>query len=197
MAKKASVRFNFPATKNIFLSVTKPDDTFGPEVFQTTLVYDKDTMEDLKRRVEALDPSFRGLFKYKENDDGTCQVKLKQNKYIRWNDKNGPQEVVMNVAVLNADNTKYEGPEPWGGTIAEAGVVVETQPGAQRRGTILALRLRGIRIHELRTGASEGDGDPLFGGAVNDAPRDDGVVGEADIEEFDAPFDLDDDNAPI
>lgn len=198
MSKKVSVKFTFPVTKNIFLSVTKPDDTFGADVYQTTLVYDKDVMEQLKAKIEGLDPSFKGLFKYKENDDGTAQVKLKQNKFIRWKDRVTGQmnEQEMKVTILNKDNTLYEGTEPWGGTIAEAGVVVETQAGAQKKGIILALRLRGLRIHELVTGgAGAGDGDPLFGGATATAPRPEQDV----FEDEDLPFDVDenDDDAPI
>lgn len=198
MSKKASYKFSFPATKNIFLSVTKPDDTFGADVYQTTLVFDKDVMEGFKAKIEGLDPSFKGLFKYKDNDDGTAQIKVKQNRFIRWKDRvtGEMQEQEMKVTVLNKDNTPYEGNEPWGGTIAEVGVQVETQAGAQKKGTILALRLRGVRIHELVAGgAGAGDGDPLFGGAVAAKPK-------AETQE-DLPFDMDDndmdddDNAPI
>lgn len=198
MSKKASYKFSFPATKNIFLSVTKPDDTFGDAVYQTTLVYDKEQAEILKAKIEALDPRFKGLVNYKENDDGTCQFKLKQKQMVRWRDRvtGQAQEQEMKVTILNKDNTPYEGTEPWGGTIAEAGVVIETQAGAQKKGTILALRLRGIRIHELVTGgAGAGDGDPLFGGAVAATPLKDN---SPDVDD-DLPFDLEDndDDAPI
>lgn len=198
MSKKASFKFNFPATKNIFLSVTKPDDTFGDAVYQTTLVYEKSVAEGLKAKIEALDPSFKGLCNFKENEDGTCQFKLKQKQMVRWRDRvtGQNQEQEMKVTVLNKDNTLYEGQEPWGGTIAEAGAVIETQAGAQKRGTILALRLRGIRIHELTIGgAGAGDGDPLFGGAVAATPpKDNGPQVDDDL-----PFDMDDndDDAPI
>lgn len=197
MSKKASVRFNFPATKNVFLSVLKPDDAFGNEVYQTTLIYDKDTAEKLRQQIEGLDASFKGLCKYKERDDGTCEFKVKQNRFIRWIDRaNERQEIEMKPKVLNLDNTEYTGTEPWGGTIAEVGAVVETQAGAQKRGTILALRLRGIRIHELVTGgAGEGDGDPMFGGAVAASPK-----GESsEVQTDDLPFDVEpeDDDCPI
>lgn len=195
--KKPSVRFSFPATKNIFISVTKTDDTFGPEVYQTTLVYEKDEADKLKAKIEALDPSFVGLVQYKENEDGTCQFKVKQKRYVSWIDKNKDrQEIEIKPTVLNKDNTPYTGSEPWGGTIAEVGVVVETQAGAQKKGTILALRLRGFRIHDLVTGgAGEGDGDPMFGGAVAATTKDKPEVVDGD----DLPFDVDDndDNAPI
>lgn len=195
-AKKASFRFNFPATKNIFISAVKPDTEYDHEgSYQTTLVYDKDTMEGLKAKIEGLDPSFKGLFNFRENDDGSCSIKVKQKRFIRWTDRktNERMEQEAKPVLLNADNTPYEGDEPWGGTIAEVGVVVETQAGANRRGTILALRFKGMRIHELVKGDSSG-GDPLFGAPVaKGAPQED--------DKEDLPFDMDDlgndDDAPI
>lgn len=197
MSKKASVRFTFPKTKCIFISVVKPDTEYDAEgVYQMSLVYEKTEAESLKARIEKLDPTFAGLCNYRENDDGTCSFKVKQKRFVRWVDKktNERQEIIMSPTLLNADNTPYEGTEPWGGTIAEAAVVVETQAGANRRGTILALRLRGMRIHELVTGgAGAGDGDPMFGGPVANA--------RAEAEELDLPFDTetdaDGDDAPI
>ena len=102
----------------------------------------------------------------------------------------------MAPTLLNKDNTPYDAEangEPWGGTTAEVAVVVETQAGARGKGTILALRLRGIRIHELVKGG--GDGDPMFGAPVGGA--------FADEEEDDLPFEggnrvaEDDEDAPI
>ncbi|AUX83663.1 hypothetical protein FDJ32_gp34 [Pseudomonas phage NV1] len=198
MSKKASFRFTFPKTKLIFISVVKPDTEYNAEgTYQVSLVYSKDEAEALKAKIEKLDPSFAGLCNYRENDDGTAQFKVKQNRFVRWVDKktNERQEQIMTPTILNADNTPYEGSEPWGGTIGEVGVVVETQAGANRRGTILALRLRGLRIHELVTGgAGAGDGDPMFGGPVANA--------KADEDDLDLPFDVadadvNDDDAPI
>ena len=195
--KKASFRFNFPKTKLIYISVMKPDTEYNAEgTYQLSLVYPKDEAEAIKAKIEKLDSSFAGLCNYRENDDGTCSFKVKQNRFVRWIDRktNERQEQIMQPTVLNADNTPYEGSEPWGGTIGEVGAVIETQAGANRRGTILAMRLRGVRIHELVTGgAGAGDGDPLFGGPVANA--------RAETEDLDLPFDVEtpdnDDDAPI
>jgi hypothetical protein len=190
--KKVSVRFNFPATKNIYLSVLEPDDTFGDQVFQTTLVYDKDKGDELVEQIEKLDPRLKGLVSYKEMDDGQVSFKVKQKKFVTWIDKNGERQTQeMSPRVLNLDNTDYEGKEPWGGTIAEVGCLIETQKGARGKGIIAALRLRGIRIHELVTGgAQEGDGDPLFGAPVA-RPR----VEEETADEI--PFEFDTDSETV
>ena len=189
--KKASARFTFPATRNIYLSVMQPDDTFGDLVYQTTLVYDKAKGDEIVEQIEALDPRFKGLVSYKELDDGTVTFKVKQKKFLSWIDKNGDRQTQeMIPTILNKDNSKYEGSEPWGGTIAEVGAQVETQKGARGKGTIVALRLRGLRIHELVTGgAQEGDGDPLFGTPVANA--------KVEAEEDDIPFDFDKDDEAI
>lgn len=196
MSKKASVRFTFPTTKIIYVSVVKPDTEYDAEgVYQLSLVYSREEAEAIKARIEKLDPTFAGLCNFREHDDGTCSFKVKQKRFVRWVDKKTQerQQIEMKPTLLNADNTPYEGTEPWGGTIADVAVVVETQAGANRRGTILALRLRGVRIQELVTGgAGAGDGDPLFGAPVANE--------RADEPELDLPFDTegdDDDNAPI
>lgn len=196
MSKKASFRFNFPVAKNIYISVVKPDTEYDEEgIYQTNLVYDKKTADALKAKIEALDPSFAGLCNYREHDDGSCSFKVKQKRFIRWVDKKtgDRMEQEMKPVILNKDNTKYEGTEPWGGTVAEVGCVVETQPGAKRKGIILALRLRGMRIHELVTGGAGGDADPLFGGPVGEEAEEAAAL--------DLPFDMDnseeDDDAPI
>lgn len=195
MAKAKSYRFNFPATKLNYINAVKPDTEFNPDGnYQVTLVYPLAVCRDLKEKVEKLDPRFAGLFNFKDNGDGTGQFKVQQKRVIRWKAADGPKEVIMKPTILNADNSKYDESQgdPWGGTIGEIGAVIETQLGAQRRGTILGLRLRGIRIHELVLG---GDSDPLFGGGIQE-----GGDGEAD----DLPFDtdttssgFDDDEAPI
>lgn len=193
MSNKVSVRFSFPATKCSFIYIVQPDTEFDDNgVYQMTLNYDKETAEELKAKIEKLDPRLKGLIDYHERDDGTCSFRVKQKRVISWTDRAGErQEAIMKPTILNKDNTPFEGTQnPWGGTIAEVGVVVETQKGARGKGIIAALRLRGVRIHELVQGGAEGDdGDPLFGGTVAHAP--------VDKEEF--PFDVDDndDDMPI
>lgn len=194
-SKKASVRFNFPATKAIFINVIKPDTEYDAEgCYQISLVYDLQQAKKLKAQIEALDPSFDSLCKFRENEDGTATFKVKQKRFVRWVDrKTGDrQEIEMKPVVINADNTAYTGSEPWGGSVVEVGAVVETQAGANRKGIILALRLRGVRIHELVEGSAAGTDDPLFGGPVNT------VMEETNDDPFTAyEDDVDDENAPI
>lgn len=193
MSKKVSARFSFPATKCSFIYIVQPDTEFDDNgVYQISMSYDKETADSLKAKLEKLDPRLKGLIEYYEKDDGTCIFKAKQKRVISWTDKAGErQEAIMKPTVLNEDNSPFEGTtNPWGGTVAEVGVVVETQKGARGKGIIAALRLRGVRIHELIQGGAEGgDGDPLFGGAVAN-PR-------VEIDEDDLPFDADSDDMPI
>ena len=194
MSNKVSQRFSFPATKCSFIYIVQPDTEFDEAgVYQMTLNYDKDTAEKLKASIEKLDPRLKGLIDYHERDDGTCSFRVKQKRIISWIGKDGArQEAEMKPVILNKDNTPFEGTQnPWGGTVAEVGVLVETQKGARGKGTIAALRLRGVRIHELVTGGAEGgDGDPLFGGAVS-------AQAKEIFDEEDLPFDTDDEDCPI
>lgn len=196
MSNKVSARFSFPATSCSFIYIVQPDTEFDENgVYQMTLNYDKETAEALKAKIEKLDPRLKGLIDYYEKDDGTCSFRVKQKRIISWTGKDGErQEAEMKPVILNKDNTPFEGTQnPWGGTIAEVGVLVETQRGARGKGTIAALRLRGVRIHELVKGGAEGgDGDPLFGGAVANQAKE-----LFDDEEL--PFDLDvnEDDCPI
>lgn len=194
MSNKVSARFTFPKTKASFIYIVQPDTEYDDNgVYQMTLNYDKETADALKAKIEKLDPRLKGLIEYHERDDGTCSFRVKQKRVISWTDKTGErQEAIMTPTVLNADNTKFEGTQnPWGGTVVETAVLVETQKGARGKGIIAALRLRGVRIHELVQGGAEGgDGDPLFGGAVANErvePEDD----------FNPPFDMDDEDSPI
>lgn len=202
MAKKASVRFTFPLTKVIYLSVVKPDTEYNSEgTYQVSLVYPLKTAQALKAQIENLSPEFAGLVNFRENDDGTASFKVKQNRVLRWVDKKTGEkhENIMTPTILNKDNTPYDAEangEPWGGTTAEVAAVIETQAGARGKGTILAMRLRGVRIHDLVKGG--GSGDPMFGAPV-DSPFD------SPDESEDLPFDggvpvadsEDDDDAPI
>lgn len=196
MSNKVSARFSFPATKCSFIYIVQPDTEYDENgVYQMTLNYDKETAEQLKAKIEGLDPRLKGLIEYHERDDGSCNFRVKQKRIISWMGKNGErQEAEMKPVILNKDNTPFEGTNnPWGGTVAEVGVLVETQKGARGKGTIAALRLRGVRIHELVAGGAEaGDGDPLFGGGVAHQAKE-------IFDEEDMPFELpdNDDDSPI
>ncbi len=196
MSNKVSVRFNFPVTKASYIYIVTPDTEYDEGgVYQLTLTYTKDEAEKIKADIEKRDPRLKGLIEFNERDDGSCTFKVKQKRFLRWVDKAGePQTAEMKPTILNADNTKFEGTQnPWGGTVVEVGALVETQKGARGKGIIAALRLRGVRIHELvQGGAAEGDDDPLFGGAVKATP--------VEKEAFDdLPFDVEDndDDMPI
>ena len=194
MQKKLSARFNFPATRASFIYIVTPDTEYDEGgVYQLTLSYDKDQAEEIKKEIQGLDPRLMGLIEYTERDNGDCQFKVKQKRFLSWMKDGVQQTTEMIPVVLNKDNTPYTGQNPWGGTICEVGCLVETQKGARGKGIIAAFRLKGVRIHELVTGgAAGGDADPLFGGAVaND---------RVEKEVFDdLPFEVDDndDDCPI
>lgn len=198
MSSKVSARFSFPKTNCSYIYIVQPDTEFDESgVYQMTLNYDKETADKLKTDIEKLDPRLKGLIEYHERDDGTCSFRVKQKRVISWMDKKTGErkEAIMTPTILDAQSNPLKlDKNPWGGTIAEAGVLVETQKGARGKGIIAALRLRGVRIHELVSGGAEaGDGDPLFGGGVANAAKE--IFDEDDI-----PFDTDDgmdDEAPI
>lgn len=163
---KASVQFNFPATKNIFISAVTPDTEYNPDgTYHTTLVYPLKQAQAIQKQLEALHSDFAGKITLKEGPDGTGQFKVAQKKVIRWVVAGDQKEQVFKPLMINADNTKYDeeaNGEPWGGTIAEVAATIETQAGARGKGVIVAMRFRGMRIHELVKG-NQGGAEGLFG----------------------------------
>ena len=163
---KPSVQFNFPATKVIFINAVTPDTEYNPEgTYQVTLVYPLKQAESIKAQLEKLHPDFVGKINFREGPDDTGQFKVAQKKFIRWMKAGEQQEQEFKPMLLNRDNTPYDDKangEPWGGTIAEVAATIETQAGARGKGVIVAMRFRGMRIHELVKG-NQGGAAGLFG----------------------------------
>lgn len=196
MTKKVSVKFNFPLTKATFIKVVKPDTEYNESgTYQITLIYDKDTADGIVKDIEKRDPRLAGLINYNERDDGTCQFKVKQNRVLSWTDRTTGEAktAIMEPILLNADNTAFKAEQdPWSGTTVEVGCIIETQKGARGKGIIAALRLRGVRFHDVVVGgAGAGDGDPLFGGAVANPRVEESGFDDEDFKADDLPFDTD------
>ena len=178
-AKKLRVGFQTGVVTLNYNHLITPDTKFGPPVYQTTINADKSLVAEL----EALHPSFKGKIPYKELDDGTVNLKAKQRRYITWfDDKGTKQEKEAQPTLLDSNNQPYTGAEPWGGTTAEVALFLEPTSGPQ--GESIALRLKGVRFHDVVLGGG-GDSDPLFGPSVPN-----GAVDSSDPE-------ADDDDLPF
>lgn len=170
-SKKISVRFQFPVTELNFIHAVKPDLKYGP-TYQVTPTYDVETGKKIIKQLESLNPAFVGLIPSKETDQAIT-FKSKQKRYINWYDKEGKKQERESIPVLlNADNSPFTGTEnPWGGTTGEVAVTVDLTKDQTGTPTV-ALRLVGIRFHEVKVG-SGGNDDPLFGGSGKAADEDD------------------------
>lgn len=161
MAKKLRIAYQSPVGRLDYNHLITPDTKFGPPVYHTTLSFDaaegKRVLEDL----ESKHPSFKGLIPYTIKDDGSYSFKIKQRRYIQWFNKDGQkQEKELLPTLLNSDNTVYTGSEPWGGTTGEVAFYLEPTKGP--KGESIALRLKGVRFHDVVLGGAS-TGDPLFG----------------------------------
>lgn len=159
--KKPRIPYQTPVARLDYNHLVTPDTKFGPPVFQTNAVFDATEGKRILAEMEGLHPSFKGLIPYTVKDDGSYSFKIKQRKYIQWFDKDGKkQEKELSPTLLNSDNTPYTGAEPWGGTTGEVALYLEPTKGP--KGESIALRLKGVRFHDVVLGGA-GDGDPLFG----------------------------------
>lgn len=159
--KKVSIRFQTPVARLDYNHLITPDTKFGPPVYSTNVVLDATEGKQVLEEMEALHPTFKGLIPYTVKDDGSYVFKIKQRKYIQWFDKDGKkQEKELTPTLLNSDNTVYSGAEPWGGTTGEVALFLEPTKGP--KGESIALRLKGVRFHDVVLGGA-GAGDPLFG----------------------------------
>lgn len=189
-SKKISVRFQFPVTELNFIHAVKPDLKFGP-TYQVTPTYSLEQGKALIKTLESLNPAFVGLIPGKVGADSVT-FKAKQKRYITWFDKEGKKQERESVPVLlNADNTPFTGKEnPWGGTTGEVAVTVDLTKD-QSGNACVALRLVGIRFHDVKIG-SGGNDDPLFGGNSKPAEDDDNPLDleatVADTFDDDIPF---------
>lgn len=166
MATKAKIRYVFPATELLWVNIINPDSKFDPAnpKFQVSMKYDAATGRKVIAELEDKVPQFKGKIKVKRDNDDNFIFKAVQRQKITW--AGGSKVATFTPVVLMKDGDgaiKYEGSEPWSGSIGEVAVVLEEAKTAT--GTTLAIRLNGVRLHEVKTGGDGGSngGDPLFG----------------------------------
>lgn len=186
-SKRTSVRFQFPCTTLNFNHVVQPDMKYGP-VYQTTPTFSAEEGKALIAKMEKLNPAFVGKIPFSEKD-GQVSFKVKQKKYITWFDKKTgkKQEKEIIPVLLDKDNKelKLEN-NPWGGSTGEVGLTVDLTKD-NNGNPVVALRLVGIRFHELKEGG-ESNSDPLFGGGKSGDPADiddDDADDKPDYDKFD------------
>ncbi len=164
MAKtRNSFRFTTPVATLNFIHVVTPDTKYGAPTYQVTVQFPEDEGLKVIAQMEKLDPRFKGMIRYSVKD-GVLTFKVKQKRYISWYKDGVKQESEQVPVLVNADNTKFEGTEPWGGTTGEVGLTVDMTKDNNQKPAV-ALRLKGIRFHDIKSGGA-GNDDPLFGGAV-------------------------------
>lgn len=184
-AKKLRVNVTTPEARLDYCHLVTPDTKFGPPTYQTSITFDPVVGKQLLAEWQALTAGMQGKFDHVERDDGSITFKVKQKRYIQWYDDKGQQQQKESVPVLlNKDNTPYTGAEPWGGTTGVVALTLEETKSP--KGPMVALRLRGVRFHDVVLSGS-GSADPLFGTPA--APT--GVASEEQDGEFDddIPFD--------
>lgn len=162
-AKKIRIPYQTSVGRIDYSHVVVPDTKFGAPVYHVTFSLDPTEGKAMLAELEAKHPSFKGLIPYQVKDDGRYSFKVKQRKYIQWFDKGVKQEKELLPTLLNKDNTPYEGAEPWGGSTGEVAMYLEPTKGPQ--GESVALRLKGVRFHDVVLGSGGGAADPMFGPA--------------------------------
>ena len=179
-SKKISARFQTQIGELNFIHAVKPDLKYGPTYQVTHNLPEAEGLAQVAR-MEALNPAFKGKIPFK-NTDGQVSFKVKQKRYISWFDKDGKKQERESIpTLLNKDNSPFTGTEnPWGGTTGEVAMTVDLTKDQQGNPTV-ALRLVGIRFHEIKVGGAGGDSDPLFGGGKRD-PDADSVEGDDQLD---------------
>jgi hypothetical protein len=153
-----------------YINVMTPNSNFNPANPDYNVTW-KMSPKDGKAfiaEVEDKIPEFKGKVPSKRDDEDNYIFKAKQKKYIEWVKDGEKQSMEVKPRVLNADNTPYEGREPWGGTVGDVAMELRATRTPQGK-PMLALTLKGVRIKSLYLGdgSSSGDGgDPLFANNV-------------------------------
>lgn len=188
-AKKVSARFQLPVTELSFIHAVKPDMKYGP-TYQVTANFPEEEGKKLVEQMEALNPAFRGKVPVRV-ENGVLSLKIKQKRYISWFDKDGrKQERECIPTLLNKDNSPFTSEDnPWSGTTGEVALTVDLTKD-QQQNPIVALRLVGIRFHEVKVGGDSSNDDPLFGGGK---PRAEDNEPSLDNKDLDADDSFDDD----
>ena len=169
-----------------YINVVNPNGNFNPANPDYNVTW-KMSSADGKAfiaKVEEAMPEFKGKVPSKRDDEDNYIFKAKQKKFIEWMKDGEKKSMEVKPRVLNADNTPYDGREPWGGTIGDVAIELRTSRTPQGK-PLLALTLKGVRIKQLYLGdgAPKGDGedDPLFGSNVVQ----NGTTVEAEVGDFD------------
>lgn len=170
---KTNKSIQTPVVPLNYINVVTPNGNFDPTNPDYNVSWKMAPKEgkEFIARIEELMPEFKGKVPNKRDDEDNYIFKAKQKKYIKFIDKKTGEakQIEVKPRVLNADNSAYEGREPWGGTTGEVGI--ELRPSKTPQGKpMLALTLKGIRVHALYLGdgsaAASEDDDPLFGNNV-------------------------------
>lgn len=157
-----------------YINVVAPNGNFDPTNpdYNVTWKMEPKEARAFIAQIEELMPEFKGKVPSKRDDEDNYIFKAKQKKYIKWVDKktNEAKQMEVKPRVINKDNTPYEGREPWGGSTGEVAIELRQSRTPQGK-AMLALTLKGVRIHELYLGdggsdAADGDDDPLFGSNI-------------------------------
>ena len=193
MAKAKKIRMTTEATELNYINVINPDAKFSPNnpKYQVSWKLAPAEGKAFIAEVQALAPGLK--VPHRRDDDDNYIFKASQKKYIEWVAQGEKKSVEFTPTLLNEDNSKYEGREPWGGSIGEVAFELRETKGEQGRG--LTFSLRGVRFHEVKIGTGEGgdDFDPLFGNATKEvtpqaASADGGDAFDDDGDEDDVPF---------
>lgn len=192
MSQNKPTRYIFPVGELKYIHAVRADDKFNPQNpdYNVTMVYPAAEGKRIVADLEQLVPTFKGRIPFKRDNDDNYIFKAKQRSRIEFKDREtGEPTVIYFKPVLKFEGKDYEGAEPWGGSTGEVATQLAITK-VQGRDT-LAIRLKGIRFHDIKIGdgSSEGDdgNDDLFAGNFESgAPKAALVVIEA--EDDDVPF---------
>jgi len=157
-------KFVFPLASLKFINVIKPDTFFDEEnpKYQVTLVYGAAEGQKVLDAMAETFPACRGKVPVKKTEDGNYEFKVAQKRFISWEKQGEKRTMEMKPKIILADNTAYDGTDPWSGSTGEVAAEIATTNA--KRGAAIALRLRGVRFHDIKTGDSQdGEDDALFG----------------------------------
>ncbi len=161
-----SYRFTTVAGELSYNHFTQPDTKYGAPTWQTTISFPEEVGRQEVAKMEALDPRFRGMIRSKVVD-GKLQLKVKQKRFVTWYSQGAQQSKEFIPVVVDAENQPYKGDEPWSGSTGAVGLTVDMSKDNNGK-PIVQLRLRGVRLHEVKLGGG-GNDDPLFGGGATPA----------------------------
>lgn len=169
-AKAKKIRMTTNPVELNYINVVNPDGKFSPNNPKYQVSWKLGPAEGKAFIAEVTEkmPHLKGKVPHRRDDDDNYIFKAAQKKYIEWFAAGEKKSVEFNPVLLNADNTPYEGKEPWGGSIGEVAFILRETKGEAGAG--LTFSLQGVRFHEVKIGTGEGGGDfdPLFGSSTTE-----------------------------